>query len=92
MRTPAKRHGVGGRVFRVRVEHGLTQWQFATVLGLSRHAVTEYENGGDVPWGVMVAIGEAFGVNWVWLLTGVGPAYAPQQLCPQNVLRWDEME
>lgn len=80
MQTPAKCHGVGGRVFGVRVEYGLTQWQFATVLGLSRQAVTEYENGGDVPWGVMVTIGDAFGVNWVWLLTGIGPQYGSSRV------------
>lgn len=75
MQPPAERHGVGERVFRVRVEHGLTQGQFATALGLPRHAVTAYEQGGEVPWHVMVTIGEAFGVNWVWLLTGIGPRY-----------------
>lgn len=77
MLTPAERCSIGERVFRVRVEHGLTQGQFATVLGLSRQAVTEYEQGGEVPWRVMGTIGNAFGVNWVWLLTGIGPKYTP---------------
>jgi hypothetical protein len=33
----------------------------------------ECEQGGEVPVEVMVAIGDTFHVNWVWLLTGIGP-------------------
>jgi hypothetical protein len=38
--------------------------------------MTECEQGGDVPLEVMVAIGDIFYVNWVWLLTGLGPKEA----------------
>jgi DNA-binding XRE family transcriptional regulator len=66
-------HSIGGRICSVRLAHGLTQGHFATSVGVPRHAVTAYEQGGDVPLAVMLAIGDIFQVNWVWILTGIGP-------------------
>src|SRR5262245_12339159 len=73
MLTKDNRQSIGKRICSVRLTSGLTQGHFASFVGVPRQAVTDYEQGGDVPFEVMVAIGKTFQVNWVWLLTGIGP-------------------
>ena len=76
MANQDNRQSIGRRIRSVRLTSGLTQGHFASFLGVPRQAVTDYEQGRDVPLEVMVAIGKTFQVNWVWLLTGIGPRAA----------------
>ena len=65
------------RIFLVHIRNGLTQGMFAQYLGVSRHDVTDFEHGGEVPPPVLVTFCEVFGVEWLWLTLGIGPPYLP---------------
>ncbi len=65
-------HTLAERLASVRNKHGITQWVMSQVLGVSRQAVTDYENGQEVPLSVLVKFGEVFKVRWFWLVDGIG--------------------
>jgi len=79
LQTPA------GRICWVRISNGLTQGTFASYLGMSRQAVTAYEDGSEVPPQVLITLCEVFSVEWAWLTVGVGPPYLPSAgSCARN--------
>ena len=63
---------LGERLALVRKEHGITQWQTAQLLGVSRSRVTDYEHGRKVPLSVLATFCEVFVVRWYWLTCGIG--------------------
>ena len=67
------------RIKQVRQNAGLTQSQFAEQIGLSRNYVAMLEIGQREPSARTVAdICREFGVNRVWLETGVGEPFQPK--------------
>lgn len=62
----------------VRTQQGMTQSQFAEVLGTSRTAYAKYENGIVTPSDTFIRLlCEKFGINEQWLRTGEGSPKAP---------------
>lgn len=62
----------------VRTQQGMTQSQFAEVLGTSRTAYAKYENGIVTPSDTFIRLlCEKFGINEQWLRTGEGDPKAP---------------
>lgn len=67
------------RIKRVRTEHGLTQAQFAEKINLSRNYVAMIEIGQRDPSDRTISdICREFGVDRVWLETGVGDPFVPK--------------
>ncbi len=61
----------GERVKRVRADAGLTQEQFATRLGVTRQAVSNWENGRNLPdIEVVIAMSRTFGISLDDLILG----------------------
>lgn len=70
---------MNARIKQVRQDAGLTQSQFAEKIGLSRNYVAMLEIGQREPSERTVAdICREFGVNRVWLETGVGEPFHPK--------------
>lgn len=66
------------RVKQVRADLGLTQEQFANMIGLTRNYVARIEIGDREPSDRTIAdICRVFGVSEVWLRTGVGEPFLP---------------
>lgn len=66
------------RIRQVRKDAGLTQEKFGDAIGVSKMAVTYYENGNRTPQASTVKLISArFNVNEEWLLTGRGEPYGP---------------
>ena len=67
------------RIAEVRKAAGLSQAEMADRLGLSRNFISLMENGNRIPSDRTVAdICREFGVNRVWLETGVGVPFQPK--------------
>lgn len=67
------------RIAEVRKAAGLSQAEMADRLGLSRNFISLMENGNRIPSDRTVAdICREFGVNRVWLETGVGEPFQPK--------------
>ena len=67
------------RIAEVRKAVGLSQAEMADQLGLSRNFISLMENGNRIPSDRTVAdICREFGVNRVWLETGVGEPFQPK--------------
>lgn len=67
------------RIAEIRKHENLTQEEFAKKLGLSRNYIWMIENGQRIPPDRTVSdICRIFGVNPVWLKTGIGEPFAPQ--------------
>lgn len=61
------------RIFQIRKAENLTQTEFAEKLGLTKNYISLIENGNRIPGDRTVAdICRIFGVNRVWLESGVG--------------------
>lgn len=66
------------RIKQVRADRGLTQEQFANMIGLTRNYVARIEIGDREPSDRTIAdICRVFGVSEVWLRTGVGEPFPP---------------
>lgn len=64
------------RIKKIRTDSGLTQQQFADVLGIKRGAIANYEIGRNTPIDAVISlICDKFNVNKEWLLTGSGEPY-----------------
>lgn len=62
------------RIKELRKALGLTQTEFGEKLGVKPNTVSTYESGLRVPSdAVLVSICREYGVNEVWLRTGIGP-------------------
>lgn len=67
------------RIAEVRKAAGLSQAEMADRLGLSRNFISLVENGNRIPSDRTIAdICRVFGVNRVWLETGVGEPFQPK--------------
>lgn len=67
------------RIAEVRKAVGLSQAEMADRLGLSRNFISLMENGNRIPSDRTVTdICREFGVNRVWLETGVGEPFQPK--------------
>lgn len=67
------------RIAEVRKSAGLSQAEMADRLGLSRNFISLMENGNRIPSDRTVSdICREFGVNRVWLETGVGEPFQPK--------------
>lgn len=67
------------RIAEVRKNAGLSQAEMADRLGLSRNFISLIENGNRVPSDRTISdICREFGVNRVWLETGVGEPFQPK--------------
>lgn len=77
---------VGDKIKEVRAEAGLTQEQFAMVLGLKRTAIVGYESGNNIPpTKILEKISTIYNVSVDWLLTGEGNKYKG----PGRELDWE---
>jgi transcriptional regulator with XRE-family HTH domain len=67
------------RIFQVRKSANLNQTEFAEKLNLTKNYISLIENGNRVPSDRTVSdICREFGVNRVWLETGVGDPFQPK--------------
>lgn len=67
------------RIAEVRKAVGLSQAEMADQLGLSRNFISLMENGNRIPSDRTISdICREFGVNRVWLETGVGEPFQPK--------------
>lgn len=67
------------RIAEVRKAVGLSQAEMADQLGLSRNFISLMENGNRIPSDRTISdICREFGVNRVWLETGVGEPFRPK--------------
>lgn len=72
-------NAIGNRVREIRKEKKLTQKALAEKLGMSENYIWQVEKGERSPSDRTIAdICRVFGVNDVWLRTGVGEMYAPK--------------
>lgn len=73
METPAD------RLRTLRTELGLTGFQFAEALGITKSAVSYWEAGkADLSRPVALALEHLYGVSSEWLTTGEGPKWVPK--------------
>ncbi|WP_287372472.1 translesion error-prone DNA polymerase V autoproteolytic subunit [Prosthecochloris sp.] len=64
---------VGERIRAIRLKEGLTQTEFASIIGVSGNRLSEYETKGDPPKSnILASIYRNFNVDALWLLTGEG--------------------
>ena len=67
------------RIAEVRKAVGLSQAEMADQLGLSRNFISLMENGNRIPSDRTISdICREFGVNRIWLETGVGEPFQPK--------------
>ena len=68
---------LGERIKEVRTNKGLTQEQFSGKIGLSRNYVARIEIGERLPSDRTIKdICREFGVDELWLRTGIGEAFS----------------
>lgn len=69
---------IGERIKEIRKQKGYTQQKFADALGLKQNTVATYEMNKTVPSErTMADICREFGVDRIWLETGVGEPFRP---------------
>lgn len=67
------------RIFQVRKSANLNQTEFAEKLNLTKNYISLIENGNRVPSDRTISdICREFGVNRIWLETGVGEPFQPK--------------
>lgn len=69
---------IGDRLKELRIAAGMTQLEFAAVVGTSKQYVSQLESGKNLkPSGDFVeGWARRFGVNVRWLISGIGPKHA----------------
>lgn len=81
------------RIKQVRQSEGLTQAEFAEKIGLSRNFVAMIEIGQREPSDRTVRdICRVFGVNEIWLRTGVGEPFTPLSRSEELAAIFERME
>jgi transcriptional regulator with XRE-family HTH domain len=69
---------IGERIKLIRKENNYTQQRFADILGLKQNTVATYEMNKTTPSDRTIAdICREFGVDRIWLETGVGEPFRP---------------
>ena len=67
------------RLKEIRKARGLTQKEFAARIGIKQNTIAQYEIGRNEPIDAVVSlICREYGVNEVWLRTGVGEMFRPR--------------
>ena len=67
------------RIKELRKSLGLTQAAFAEKIGVKQNTIAQYESGRNNPTDAVLAlICREYGVNEVWLRTGIGPMFVPR--------------
>lgn len=81
------------RIRSVRAAAGLTQPEFAEKLGLTKNFISLIENGQREPSDRTVRdICRIFGVNEIWLRTGVGEPFTPLSRSEELAAIFERME
>lgn len=81
------------RIRSVRATAGLTQPEFAEKLGLTKNFISLIENGQREPSDRTVRdICRVFGVNEIWLRTGVGEPFTPLSRSEELAAIFERME
>ena len=81
------------RIKQVRQSEGLTQAEFAEKIGLSRNYIAMIEIGQREPSDRTIKdICRIFGVNEVWLRTGVGEPFTPLSRSEELAAIFERME
>ena len=81
------------RIKQVRQSEGLTQAEFAEKIGLSRNYIAMIEIGQREPSGRTIKdICRIFGVNEIWLRTGVGEPFTPLSRSEELAAIFERME
>ncbi len=71
---------IGERIKEIRKQKGYTQQKFADALGLKQNTIATYEMDKTVPSDRTIAdICKEFGVDRIWLETGVGEPFRPME-------------
>ena len=66
------------RIRALRKSKGMTQLEFANMLGMKQNTIATYEMGRAVPSDPTISnMVRAFNVNEVWLRTGTGEMFTP---------------
>lgn len=82
-----------GRIKQVRQSEGLTQAEFAEKIGLSRNFIAMIEIGQREPSDRTIKdICRIFGVNEIWLRTGVGEPFTPLSRSEELAAIFERME
>ena len=69
---------IGDRIKEIRKRKGYTQQKFADALGLKQNTVATYEMNKTIPSDRTISdICREFGVDKIWLETGVGEPFRP---------------
>lgn len=81
------------RIKQVRQSEGLTQAEFAEKIGLSRNYIAMIEIGQREPSDRTIKdICRIFGVNKIWLRTGVGKPFTPLSRSEELAAIFEQME
>lgn len=81
------------RIKQVRQSEGLTQAEFAEKIGLSRNYIAMIEIGQREPSNRTIKdICRIFGVNEIWLRTGVGEPFTPLSRSEELAAIFERME
>lgn len=81
------------RIKQVRQSEGLTQAEFAEKIGLSRNYIAMIEIGQREPsYRTISDICRIFGVNEIWLRTGVGEPFTPLSRSEELAAIFERME
>lgn len=81
------------RIKQVRQSEGLTQAEFAEKIGLSRNYIAMIEIGQREPSDRTISdICRIFGVNEIWLRTGVGEPFTPLSRSEELAAIFERME
>lgn len=71
--------GIGARILELRTQAGLNQADFGKLIGVTRSAICNYENGSrSVGKQVILSICREFGVTEDWLRDGTEPKFVDQ--------------
>lgn len=69
---------IGERIKTIRKQKGYTQQQLGEAIGVKQNTIAQYEINRNMPTGATIlAICKEFGVDRIWLETGVGDPFRP---------------
>ena len=82
---------IGERITALRKEHNLSQGQLAEALGVSRQAVSKWENDQTAPDTIkLIQLADVLGTELEYLATGNKPVYEPAPIVVNVVEKVDK--
>ena len=82
---------IGERITTLRKEHNLSQGQLAETLGVSRQAVSKWENDQTAPDTIkLIQLADVLGTELEYLATGNKPVYEPAPIVVNVVEKVDK--